>query len=340
MFRCEDRRQTRRCLELKIPITAATGIPRSHGGKMEEGRYLLNLAKENNWKIPVRNLQTLEKVGEIFVTEATKNPEMPLFWLSLELLMQHFNEKEGIYKVYPFDAGGKRFTFEAYDAEIVHIQEPGKQRNLTKMTGVLYWALLPASQFSAEILARIPSHSQGLKGSSHAWKYERRLNPYSGESDFMYDPQSRVVKEGIYQSFQDWVQATDMIPKRIGLTLWKAFSDYIGFYDAYGTLVGRAISEPVYAKEAIFVGNAWGDHEVTPVKWEGWIQTGFPMGMIMTKIILHLLHIPEEVFASLFLKSKNIRLMPNVAVRKKTDFSRRSVKPLSEVLPEKSVTSY
>jgi hypothetical protein len=270
--------------------TASVDHTRSAGGKPEDARLLLTSRIGTEYTI--YDLFTGDVKETRIVTNSAADYKVELFWLAIEALL---DERAG---------KGKQDMFTGI---YVGINEPGKLRSLIKMKAILAWALNPAAKMCAEVLSLDPMHYQGFKGSNHGWAYFRRLMKNSGESAFMYDGKGRTF-EDLRQVFQDWTQASDGIPKRKGLAMLKGFFDATAFPKWYGRLVLWALAQPLEIK----AGSIWFDSqtkEEAPCKTT--MKEGFPMGMPMTKIILHLCHSVTRNLTIELLKTRGIRVAAN-----------------------------
>jgi len=289
-------------IELPLKGSASVDTFVRDGGKIEDARRVLNLAIEHQWKIPIRDLHDHEVLRDFVITEGdvwtTSDYTRPLFWISYTIILNHFVRKGFFPKqlYYPLGLKGNR----TYDpdpmlASIVHISEPGKERNLTKSTGFLAWFLTPASKITQDTLSVLPEHEAGLKASSHEWRHQKRISSISKESSFIYDVDGGRTFDHIVHSFKDWTESTDFIGKMIGWAHLKTLLVYIGFPEGYMKLLGTAIVEPQPVTEVVALRN-FSDEELTsdPVQWKGQINEGFMMGNPMTKTILHLIHVSER----------------------------------------------
>jgi len=305
LWRNHDRsrrfREAMSAIELPLKGSASTDHFVREGGKIEDARLIINKAIDNQWEIPVRDLSDHEvletfkvSVGDISTpTEYTR----PLFWLSYTIILNHFVDKgffpQQLY--YPLRDRGRLFKPDPMLASIVHVSEPGKERNLTKSTGYLTWFLTPASKITQDTLAVLPEHVAGLTAASHEWRHQKRVSSLSDEAHFIYDIANGLTKRNIVHSFKDWTESTDYIGKFVGWAHLKALLEYIGFPEAYKTLIATAIMEPQPVKEVVAMRN-FSDEELVadPIEWHGEISEGFMMGNPMTKTILHLIHVSER----------------------------------------------
>jgi len=288
-------------VELPLKGSASVDTYVRDGGKIEDARLLLNKAIENNWSIPVRDLHDHEVLETFTVShdeaELGGDYTRALFWLSYTLVL-NWAIKQGFYPLqlyYTLKDKGKVYEPNPLLASIVHISEPGKERNLTKSTGILAWFLTPASKITQDTLAELPEHEAGLTASQHEWRHQKRISTVSDESSFIYNIQTGRTNPWVVHSFKDWTESTDFIGKAIGWAHLKALLNYISFPEGYMKLLMIAITEPQPVTEVVALRN-FEDELLTsdPIEWNGVINEGFMMGNPMTKSILHLVHVSER----------------------------------------------
>lgn len=287
---------------IELPLKGSASVDHyvRQGGKIEDARKLINLAVENSWEIPIRDLHDHEVIEtfKVYHIDETSDYDYvrPLFWLSYTVILNYFI-KQGFYPkqlYYPLRVRGGTFDPNPMLASIVHISEPGKERNLTKSTGYLAWFLTPASKITQDTLACLPEHDAGLRASSHEWRHQKRISALSDESGFIYDIVTGKTHSNIFQSFKDWTESTDFIGKFVGWAHLRTLFRYISFPEGYATLIGNAITEPQPVTEVVALRNLEEGTEFEPVHWSGQISEGFMMGNPMTKTILHLIHVSER----------------------------------------------
>jgi hypothetical protein len=306
-------------INLMLKGTASTQFSVSSGGKIEEARQLIGLAKKNKWSVPIRDLNT----GDPTIEKLDFYPEMdptelarPLFWLSYQICLNWairnslWKRKKDFVKLLD---GDDEYCFDPMDASIVHISEPGKERNLTKCTGVYAWFLTPASKITQKVLARLEEHRAGLESSSHEWTHQKRISVESEEAGFMYNTSTWKTHEWVRNSFKDWTESTDFISKRVGWAIMSAIFDYIKFPRGYRNLIMLVITLPQPVTEviqfsAVSEDEAGYTYERQRIKWSGLIREGFMMGNPLTKTILHSTHIPELEFSRRFLSEQGLNV--------------------------------
>jgi hypothetical protein len=300
-------------IELPLKTAASVDTFVKDGGKLEDARLLLNRAIDNGWKIPVRDLATHEILEYISVERSIDNDadySRPLFWISYQLFLNHWVnadqwKKEDYYGF--FDAGVK-YEPRIMDASIVHISEPGKERNLTKSHACYAWMLTPAAKLLQGVLAFLPEHKAGLLESGHEWRHQKRISAMSDESGFIYDSSTGKTYDEIAHVFKDWTESTDFICKMVGFFHLKALMDYVEFPECYGRLVLKTIVELQPVTE-VTTHLIFDDGEIVePVKWTGAIREGFMMGNPITKVVLHLMHESERAATEHFLYRRGMVL--------------------------------
>jgi hypothetical protein len=287
---------------IDLPLKGAASVDNfvREGGKIEDARQVINLAIDNQWKIPVRDLHDHEVIKTFMIepsdSQAASDYVRPLFWISYTIILNWF-VKKGFVKdtnYYPLLDGDQDYLPDPMRASIVHISEPGKERNLTKSTGFLAWFLTPASKITQDTLAELPEHVAGLTASGHEWRHQKRISSVSDESSFIYDIRTGYTNPRIIHSFKDWTESTDFIGKLVGWAHLKTLFEYIAFPEGYAALIAHAILEPQPVTEVVSLKNLEGELEFEPVRWTGFINEGFMMGNPMTKTILHLIHVSER----------------------------------------------
>jgi len=286
-------------IDLNIKISASTDTFVKDGGKLEDARNLIRMAIENRWEIPVWDLNT-DRVKETFTISGDYEVfghQRPLFWICYNLVRTFCITREFVEgEPYRFFDRGKEYLPDILSAKIVHISESGKERNLTKSTTILDFFLTVASKLCQTILAELPAHRAGLTSSGHEWQHLTRISPYSDESGFMYHGLTGKLKERVISSFKDWRESTDFIGKIVGWTHLETFMEYIGFPERYMELVSVMITEPQPVTEVIHHKIFDGEEMTSPIKWEGFVREGFMQGNKVTKTILHLQHVSEDMF--------------------------------------------
>jgi hypothetical protein len=285
-------------LSLRLKFTASTDITRREGGKAEEARKLLNKARVNGWKVPRRDLMTGQIVDMIDISFCVDEGPLYeyLFWLSFQLVINELHDNYGgkslLPYIYPFkNKDGSLYTFKVFRTRVEGINEPGKLRMLVKTTGVLYWFLTPMGEILNECLSFMKEHYSGLKGSSQGWRFQKELSGKGSSSSLIYDEDWKK-RDGLFFGFLDLTEATDFIPRNIGLTMLTVLMEYIGigkFWSAV-TRMALKIDLPV---DRVTISSQDGDtNEISEPKviWKGFIRSGFMMGMPVTKTVLHLVH--------------------------------------------------
>jgi hypothetical protein len=264
-------------VDLTVPPTASQNQTRSMGGKPEDARLILNEAKTANWDIPVRDYQSGRILNTIKVTDDMSTWKMELHWLALEICHKFLIGKKAFGRYWEIDKG-----------TLVGISEPGKLRVLLKLDSFLAWALMPAAKICSSALALDPAHYAGLKASDHAWKFQRRIDSDSQEAGFAYETDGNISEDVLF-GFEDWTQATDFIRKRYGVAMLAALFGHIAFPKWYSDFVIDLTCMPIFVEYKGIVR----DDNMTAIetKKQFWLRDGYPMGLQMTKVVLHLSHI-------------------------------------------------
>jgi hypothetical protein len=278
-------------VDMPIKMAASYDTILAKGGKLEDCRLLIKFAIENDINIPVRDLKT-NAIKEYFKATDTQSYSKIAFWLSYELAYEYliiyaYKQKQRIPFIEPYE--GFKFIFPIQKintflhATILHIQEPLKQRNLTKSTSELTWFLTPGGKMLQEVLAKLPEHTVGLKYSSDAWKFQQQLHPHSA-GGFIFKNDEVLSSRFVYS---DWTEASDNINKKLGYHHLKAIMEYSAFPLAYRGMILHILLIPQPVKEVLQ------DNNLDKVLFKGAIRNGFMMGNPITKSILHLLHVSE-----------------------------------------------
>jgi hypothetical protein len=264
------------------------------GGKLEDCRQLIKFAIKENLDIPIRDLRS-NKIISFFKANETTSYSKIAFWLSYQLAIEYTSaylkakqsRNEYLHSITTRVLGKQLFPNDKIrnfmNAKILHIQEPLKQRNLTKSTSELTWFLTPGGKMLQGILSKLPEHSVGLKLASDAWKFQQRIHP-NADGGFIFKGDS--VQPSVFV-FSDWVEATDNIHKLIGFHHLKSLMEYSGFPMAYGRLILQIILCPQPVEEVLL------DYSNIKILSRGFIRNGFMMGNPITKPVLHLLHVSE-----------------------------------------------
>jgi len=170
--------------------------------------------------------------------------------------------------------------------KIVHISEPGKERNLTKTSSVVAWVLTVASKISQSVLAFNQDHRAGLILSAQDWMHQRRVSSGSYESAWMYDKSTRKRFDFVWNGFQDWKESTDFIPRQVGGMALAAWFQYIDFPRFYSNLVLMMTQRDYDVTEYTHTTDGVVDRH----HYSGKVTEGFMMSMPLTKTVLHLMH--------------------------------------------------
>jgi hypothetical protein len=216
-------------------------------------------------------------------------PHGYLFWVALQICLEWLSKDYPPYQNLRRDLHGKEQWVEDFDKmTIVHISEPGKERNLTKSSSLLAWVLTVCSKVSQSVLSQAQDHRAGLVLSAQDWMHQRRVSAESFESYFIYDPETGLRLGNIWNGFQDWKESTDHIPRQVGATALSAWLQYIGFPKWYALIIIKLMLMNYEVTEV--TSTKWVDDSVTIKKYIGRCTEGFMMGNPLTKTILHLMH--------------------------------------------------
>jgi len=262
------------------------------GGKLEDARRAINLLKDHEWKVPIRNLRTFEiiKWERCDKNDTTPDYHGLLFWFSLQLMINELIDRN-IWKdkshrhAFMMGNGGEWSPHNLWKAIIAIIKEPGKDRYLTMSSSFYNWSLVPGGKILNAILAKLPEHTVGLKGANDGWSYSQDIGPDSDNTGFIYNGDGSTKET--FQYFQDWVEATDNINKFIGIIMLNALMDYGSFPESYGLLILKILGTPQEFEQRVKTDK--GEY----FTWTGHINNGFMMGNPITKTILHLCHVVD-----------------------------------------------
>jgi hypothetical protein len=306
-------------IEIELKLSSSCDHTFVQGGKLEDARQLLRLAKKNNWKIPVRNLHnfSIEEIMEPITDEVIENGDINLsrylFNIAIQISINFLVERDLMSEEFYYELldGLEDYASNLLNCSIIHINEPGKLRSLVKSKALLSWVLAPGAKMMSNVIAILPSHMAGLKAAAHDWTHTARMSALSNESAFMFDADG-YIRSSINFVYKDWTEATDFIGKRKGVAHLRGFLEYTGFPRAYGELIMKLIREPQIATESCILNlDSFESEDVfSPIshfKRHGIINEGFMMGLQVTKIILHLLHLSEQAITFHFLKMKGIK---------------------------------
>jgi hypothetical protein len=282
-------------LSIDVPLKGNASVNSTvhEGGKLEDARQLLSTAIRGSWKIPVRNLRTGEVIEEINFNESMrlelKPPHGYLFWVALQIALEWLSIHYPVYEIHRRELPDKEQWINEFDKmSIVHISEPAKERNLTKSSSLLAWVLTLCSKVSQSVLSQAQDHRAGLVLSAQDWMHQRRVSAESFESYFIYDPNTGLRRDTVWNGFQDWTESTDYIPRRVGGTALFAWLRHIGFPRWFAGIIVQLGSINFEVTEV--VSRTWIDDQVQITRYSGVCTEGFMMGNPITKTVLHLMH--------------------------------------------------
>jgi len=302
-------------IEIPMKQTASTQTFVKNGGKLEDIRSLFNTARDNKWRVPIRDLENNNILSMINCEEIDHETDLErfLFWISYAIAQNYWykEDKDNFVFTELFDRG-KPFEYDKFlDARIIHVSEPQKERNLTTCSLVYNTLLTPAGKLGQYALAQCREHRTGLISSSHDWSHLKRLSIESKEDvSFVYDLDSGKIQDNVVHVFKDWTESTDFISKQVGYLHLRWFLEYIGFPSAYKKIVLATVVAPQPVTEVFYSlqEEIEGEKVFEPIKWKGSINEGFMMGNPVTKLILHSLHCSELGIAMIYLKNKGIKI--------------------------------
>jgi hypothetical protein len=314
-------------IKLELKYTASVRSTVSSGGKVEDSRYFLQMIRENEWRIPIRDLRTFEIIErtpklELLVEDNDYGFDISsiIFWFSLQMILNFCIERKlwgDKTHYFPFIKRNRRgsslddyvFIREIMDARILLINEPGKGRKLVKSHPILNWFLTPGSKMCQKFLAQHPDHKAGLELGAHDWVHSKRISGTSEEASFIYNELTGQLRPGIVSGYTDWTEATDKMSRRRGVAHLLGLFDFMAFPQCYGKLIIIMIREPQVVKEVIQRTTLEEFSEENYFVWQGQIKEGFMMGNQITKTLLHLCHVSERALANLYLKDKGIDVL-------------------------------
>jgi len=302
----------RESIEMDLHLTASLAHSVKQGGKLEDARLLLKMAKECEWRAPIRNLTTGEIIGltplvtgDSWNEKGMLNLSSVIFWLSLQiatnfLAIQGIIPEENNY-VPMYD----RMDDEWYDESLLHakvigIEELGKLRMLVKTNSVLNWSLSIGSKLLQKGLATHPDHRSGLEMGSQDWNFAKRLSGESEESRFLYNLEGRL-RDDAHFGQTDWSEATNILVKLLGFQMMRTYMQYTHFPRWYGGIILELTRAPLSVKETAMVFDG---EEVFVDLREHEFKEGFMMGVQTAKAYLHLSHIACDGLSTIYLEEK------------------------------------
>jgi hypothetical protein len=318
----EDFREVIHSLRIPLKPTASVLTTVSAGGKVEDARRLFDEGIRRGWQVPMRDFETGRVTGFIGYSEALRT-EVPgyeghLFWTSLQILLNSLSRVRPNFEEFRHDLPGEQYWLDSmWEMEIVHISEPGKERNLTKTSPILSWVLTLVSKISQMVLAYNQEHRAGLVLSAQDWMHQRRVSADSYESEWMYDQNTRKRMPGVWNGFQDWTESTDFIPRRVGAAALQGWFSYIGFPTWLQVLTLECTQRDYTVREAI--ATEFSDGVARPIHYTGRVSEGFMMSMPLTKTVLHLMHDVNVGLTNELLSRLGVKFAPRV------DTARRDV---------------
>lgn len=315
LYNNRDSDQLKKGLEMihtKLERTASLQTPVHKGGKLQDGQTLLERFRGR--KLPIRDLDTLEVQSWFFPGMSTEDIARDLFWISFQIVLNFFStEKKRLSRNYFFEMDGLEKALN--DMYVIHLDEPGKLRVLSKTRSELYFFLSPISKFLQGVLAEVPSMRAGLIGAGQAWSHYRRVSA----CDEFYDTNG-CLRKTVRNLSTDFRTATDFLRRDLAANIFRTFGNYVGFPRGYLSLACQLIQEPNQTEEMIpsyevsKVTNFYCQAHVEKVQYRSF--RGVPMGTSPAKVILTLIHAAEQIAAEEFcLKHYGViltQIRPNV----------------------------
>jgi len=317
---------------LRIPLkpSASNNSTVSQGGKVEDARQLLSDAIRNEWRVPTRSFISGEINGYIQYSlklrQEKPDYEGYLFWVSLQILMNHLIRTKRISGEIHELPDSLYWEQDLWRMQIVHISEPGKERNLTKTSSLVSWVLTVASKVCQMTLAFCQDHRAGLILSAQDWMHQKRISSESFESGWMYDNTTRLRKPDVINGFQDWTESTDFICRLVGGTALQAFLSYIAFPRWYGEIVMKTALHDYTVTEVL--RTTYEDGFPQKEGYSGKVTEGFMMSMPLTKTILHLMHDVNVGLVHEILRGKGLKIAPRPR-EPQVDIDRDTIGPVS-----------
>jgi len=280
-------------IALPLKVSASENSTVAEGGKVEDARQLISDGIKFSWVIPVRDFATGEQVSRLEYRRSLRSDQPAyegyLFWTAFQIVLNFFSKRIPRYKKFYCELkGSTEWEDHLFRMKIVHISEPGKERNLTKTSSLVAWVLTVCSKVSQAGLAFSQDHRSGLVLSAQDWMHQRRVSSESYESYFIYDEKTRLRKADVTNGYQDWTESTDFIPRQIGATALQAWLQYLDFPRFYGDMVIHLVMMNYQVVETSRSDWIQGIQETD--FYVGRVSEGFMMSMPLTKTILHLMH--------------------------------------------------
>jgi hypothetical protein len=136
--------------------------------------------------------------------------------------------------------------------------------------------------------------------------HQRRVSAESFESYFIYDSETGLRKEFIWNGFQDWTESTDFIPRKVGATALTAWLNHIGMPKWYSLIILKLVLMNFDVTEV--TSTLWVEDSITVKRYFGKCTEGFMMGNPLTKTILHLMHDINIGTVNALLRMKGIEI--------------------------------
>jgi hypothetical protein len=270
----------------ELKPTADVDFTVKQGGKLEKARWLVNLAQDNEWRVPERSLETGRIVGWVEPDDMiTEGPANFLFWFSLQIVLNNLANKDlSEMAEYRYDfvlKDGTLFRHDPFRGRILHIPEAAKMRDLIKTDLTLGLSTCVGGQLFQGVLAESPGHKVGLEQTSDAWRHSLRCSGPDGK--FLYGPDKTLRPETV-NFFTDLTESTDWLCKVFDGIMMIGLIKFTGFFSWYGMVLRRINAEDISIDEIIRQNE---DDSVTFYPWRGFLKDGTPMGFQLAKSMLH-----------------------------------------------------
>jgi hypothetical protein len=255
-------------LDFKLQSTA--GLTESHGdaGKLEEARKLLKILERNEIFPVIFDLETGERKGsqENYHIDTSKSS---LFYIAIETALVLVGKIRPRHKI--FIALAQMMI----RMVLVIIQEPGKIRPLTKGHTLTYVLLAPMAAMLKECMACDRTHAAGLCGAEHAYMHEHKISLL--EDSKQYFKNGTRNRDRFKHCFSDWKDASNWATRNLGIGLLEVAAEMFKLPTFYTDLC------------LSFCRTSWiveDPEQQTTFEMKGM----WPMGISLTKYVLHLTH--------------------------------------------------
>lgn len=272
-------------LDFKLKPRSALTVPCSAGGKIEELRQILSMCREDNLVVKARDLSDGSDKYDVPVPNEVDGAKEYLFWLAIEVCEVYTERVKPRSKVLLCFARMLPYMV------LNMIDEPGKLRPLTGGTALSYVLLAPMTFMLKACMVCMYSHSSGLCGAEHAYMHELKL----GRTTTSYYGKDSVRTEGFYHVFSDWKDASNWVARNLGAAVLREACDVFELPEFYCNLCIEFCERPYNV-------NIGGTTVQMMHMW--------PMGISLTKYVLHLIHEGSHGIVQYALARKGVREFP------------------------------